>query len=502
MSKEINYSLAIDFGTTNLKVASYENKKVTPQKLSNNINGKRCEPNIITRNKRKDGNYEFEIGSAAENLLYDIDADKMKFVYNVKRHLCEENWNIKFHDGYEADAVELSGEIFSWIYNRMVTKKGGNIPNTTVITFPVMYSEMQINRIKKAAKLAKINVDAVISEPVAAFFSFEETKDFFEDADDGDEKNFFIFDFGGGTIDAAVIKIKCIDDNFKVTVLSSYGIKYGGSDLTESIINDIIFPSVTPNERKLLKERGYHFVHEIDNKKVRMYSDEDDEVDDEYYIKRNNENIDINYHFTSDEIEDILNKNSLKEKLVKMFDYMLEESDIYKDEDEISVHFIGGGSGIPYFRNILEEYFETDEIGDFDEDENMGYVALGAAYYAGMLSENTNIKFENRSAYQIVGEFENTGVYLNRQTLYENKTIKKPLTLTKFDDGRRYMKFYQKFTPKSEKIYLGYLDLSDSKYDTAEVFDLKICYDGRIEAEVYGHKNESLGKENIIVEEI
>ena len=84
----------------------------------------------------------------------------------------------------------------------------------------------------------------------------------------------------------------------------------------------------------------------------------------------------------------------------------------------------------------------------------------------------------------------------------ENKTIKKPLAVTKFDDGRRYMKFYQKFTSKSNRIYLGYLDLSDSKYDNAEVFDLKICYNGMIEAELYGHENESLGKEFIIVEEM
>lgn len=500
MSKEINYSLAIDFGTTNLKTAVYENKRTSSLKLSNDISGKEYEPNIITRSKRKDGSYEFEIGSSAENLLYDIDADKMKFVYNVKKHLCEENWNIEFYDGYKADAVELSSEIFSWIYKRVTSKKGSNLPKKTVITFPVTYSEMQVNRIKKAAELAKINVDAVISEPVAAFFSFEETKDFFNDAEDGDEKIFFILDFGGGTIDAAVIKIRCIDDNFKVSVLSSYGINYGGSNLTDSIINDIIFPSVTADERKFLKERGYHFVHEIDNKKIRMYSDEDDEVDEDYFISEHK--TEINYHFTSDEIENILDKTSLKKELIKMFDYMLEESDVYKDEDEISVHFIGGGSCIPYFRNILEEYFETDEIEDFDEDETMGYVALGAAYYAGMLSGDINVKFENRSAYQIVGEFESTGVYLNRQTLYENKTIKKPLTLIKFDDGRRYMKFYQKFTSKSERIYLGYLDLSDSKYDTAEVFDLKICYDGRIEAEIYGHKNESLGKEFIIVEEI
>lgn len=502
MSKESGYSLAIDFGTTNLKTAIYANKKASLQKLSKDISGKYFELNIITRSKRKDGSYEFEVGTAAESSLSKADSSKMKFVYNVKKRLCEENWKVKFHDGYEADAVELSSEIFDWINKRIVTMKSNNKPNKTVITFPVTYSEMQVNRIKKAAFNANINVDAVISEPIAAFFSFKETHDFIEDADDGDEKIFFVLDFGGGTIDAALIRIRCLDEKFKITVLSSYGVDYGGSNLTDCIINGIIYSNVTEEEKELLNKAGYHFIHEIDNKKIRMYSDEDDEVDEEYFISEND--TEINYRFSADEIETLLEKSTIKEKLVNMFDYMLEEANVYKDEDEISVHFIGGGSSIPYFRNILKDYFEIDDddMEDFDEDATTGYVALGAAYYAGMLSDEMNITFENKSAYQIVGEFESTGVYLNRQTLYENKTIKKPLAVTKFDDGRRYMKFYQKFTSKSNRIYLGYLDLSDSKYDNAEVFDLKICYNGMIEAELYGHENESLGKEFIIVEEM
>lgn len=499
MAKNTSYSLAIDFGTTNLKAATYSNNKASLQKLSKEVNGKTYEPNIITRNKRKDGSYEFEIGSAAEKLI-NLESTKMKFVYNVKKCLCDENWKVTFHDGYQSNAIELSSEIFNWIYQRITSMKSNNEPEKTVITFPVSFSEMQVNRIRKSALKANVKVDSVISEPIAAFFSFEETQDFIEDSDDGDEKVSFILDFGGGTIDAAIIKIRCIDDSFKISVLSSYGINYGGSNLTDSIIHDIIYQNLTLEEKNDLEKIGYPFIHQVDTEKIRMYSDEEDEAEGYCFIAERDETVD--YTFSSDEIESIMKSISIKQKLIDMFDYMLEEANLYKDEDEISVHFIGGGSSIPYFRNILMEYFNTDEIEDFDEDETTGYVALGAAYYAGILSDNSKITFENRSSYQIVGEFNDTGIYLNRQTLYENKTIKKPLTLIRYNDGRKYMKFYQRFTSKSERIYLGYLNLSDEKYNTAEVFDLKILYNGLIEAEIYGHQNESLGKEFIIMEDI
>ena len=74
--------------------------------------------------------------------------------------------------------------------------------------------------------------------------------------------------------------------------------------------------------------------------------------------------------------------------------------------------------------------------------------------------------------------------------------------MTVLGSEKKYMKFYQKFSPKSEKIYLGYLDLNDPKYEQAVLFDLKICYNGKIEAELYGQSNESLGKEWLITEEL
>ena len=177
---------------------------------------------------------------------------------------------------------------------------------------------------------------------------------------------------------------------------------------------------------------------------------------------------------------------------------MLEDEAL--EPDEVSIHVIGGGSCINYFRSLLEDYFGT-ELDDFDDEESSSYVAVGAALYAGILADDRDIKFENRSAYQIIGEFDDNVVYLNRNELYGNKTIKKPLSLS-YDGNRKYMRFYQRFDNKSKKIYLGYLDLSDEKYNNGVLFDLMILSDGRIEAEIYGQDNESLGKEKIISEEL
>ncbi len=497
MSSKDSYSIGIDFGTSNLKAGIFTGGKAKVQKLSKSISGKNYEPNIITRTKKKDGSYFFEIGDAAENALTDLDASNMKFVYNVKKHLCDESWSVTFHDGYCSDAIELSGKILEWLYQKIVAMKSGNIPENIVLTVPVTYSEMQVGRLRKAAEMANIPIDAVISEPVAAFFSFEECEEFLDEEEMDEDKYIFIIDFGGGTIDATLIELSITDNSHKISVKSSSGIRYGGSDITNEIIENIIYRSLDSSTVDNLKTAGYHFYHEIDNSKIRMFADEDDEIEESFVMGAKQ----IEYSFTVEQINNILEKNALGIKITKMIDNMLEDACVDKDEDDISVHLVGGGSCVSYFRNLVSEYFSDSDIDDYDEDETCAYVAKGAAFYSSLLSGDDTVEFENRSAYQIVGEFDNN-VYLNRNALYGNKTIMKPIHISISSDGKRYMRFYQKFDSQSEKIYLGYLDLSSTDYDTGVLFDLMIRYDGRIEAEIYGNDNESLGKEIIITEEI
>ena len=496
MGRKDSYSISIDFGTSNLKTGIYTGGKAKIQKLSKDINGKYYEPNIITRCRRKDGTYFYEIGSAAEKELYSPDAENknMKFVFNVKKHLCDEKWDVVFQDGLRANAIELTSEIFSWVNNRIVTMKGGNKPEKTIITVPVTYSEMQAARIRSAAEAAGINIDAVISEPVAAVFAIDECSEIFETDAEDEEKYVFILDIGGGTIDAALIKITVKTNERRVSVLSSSGIRYGGSDLTNSIINDIIVPSLSGEYADIVRKMSYRFYHDVDNEKIRMYIDEDESANGYCFF----DGEEIEYEFTDSQICAILDKAGIKQQIIKMIDDMLEDEAL--EPDEVSIHFIGGGSCINYFRSLLEDYFGT-ELDDFDDEESSSYVAVGAALYAGILADDRDIKFENRSAYQIIGEFDDNVVYLNRNELYGNKTIKKPLSLS-YDGNRKYMRFYQRFDNKSKKIYLGYLDLSDEKYNNGVLFDLMILSDGRIEAEIYGQDNESLGKEKIISEEL
>ena len=66
MGAKDQYSLGIDFGTSNLKVGIYAGGNAKIQTLSKDISGNPFEPNIITRGKRKDGTYFFEIGKAAQ----------------------------------------------------------------------------------------------------------------------------------------------------------------------------------------------------------------------------------------------------------------------------------------------------------------------------------------------------------------------------------------------------------------------------------------------------
>lgn len=500
MSDKNAYYVGIDFGTSNLKACTLVNRMTKYVNISKGA-VKSWETNVISRKKKKDGTYGYLIGSSA---IRDSLTNKTKLIYNVKSMLEHETYDVTFEDGFTTTAKVLSSEVFKFLHDRIVTQRANSEPSGTVLTVPACYSEVQKNRIRQSAEMGGIKVSGIISEPVASVFAYEEYEDFLEDQED---RIVFVLDFGGGTIDGALVQLHY---NFKnntkeVTVLASNGINYGGSDITQAMWEKITKPTVSAENMESLNSKSAYMqelLDRIEALKINMFTD--NESTGSQYTCPNGK--DIILDISPSDVEKLFEEDKLKEKLIAMLDRIIYDDADIDVEDITNVHFIGGGSAITYFRDILEEYFEDndniDELEDFDEEDAYMYVSKGASKYAEVLSnpKTSNIVFRDRCAFSIVGS---DGVqYIQRNSLYGLKTIKRPVQVEPNNDGFMCMKFFQEIDGFDAKVYVGYFPFSKQPWsETATFFDMELCYDGTIKGEFYDQNNKSLGTCNMIMED-
>jgi len=128
---------------------------------------------------------------------------------------------------------ELVAEIFKKLKSAVTDE---DIPSI-VITVPAKFTLNQRDATIKAAKLAGFKHIELLQEPIAAFLAYGlelEKKDGF----------WLVFDFGGGTFDAALLKV----DEGIMKVIDTEGDNYlGGKNLDEAIVDEIIIPYLADN---------------------------------------------------------------------------------------------------------------------------------------------------------------------------------------------------------------------------------------------------------------
>ena len=135
---------------------------------------------------------------------------------------------------------ELASYVISNLKSVAETQSGRMLEEV-VMGRPVFFSENQEEdklaegRLKEAASLSGFKSVHFIMEPIAAALYYERSRH------NTSAKNVFIFDFGGGTLDACLLQLdpslKISDKSLKSKVLSSYGITLGGNDLDKDIFS-------------------------------------------------------------------------------------------------------------------------------------------------------------------------------------------------------------------------------------------------------------------------
>lgn len=488
-------TVGIDFGTCNIKVAKWNEKKkeVSGIKLGKvQRSSDNTIPNIIYYEKDN-----YVVGDPAKQKRK---MDSANSIDLIKRKLEIENWK-EFIPNINKDlsAIDIATDIFRWIFDELKSKSNDDIYET-IITVPVCYSEVQKNRIKRCAENVGFKVESVIIEPLAALFFDEEL--FEEDV----EETVFVFDFGGGTLDLSIANIESDEDESIVKVLGSSGIRLGGTDITKVIFDRFMkekFDACNPKidlstySKDELDNLYDEIFEQIEDSKQNLFSDDDDEVDD-FFVSKKGDNIIIK--FSRDDVYKWLDETDFKERIIELLEKLIDDSRI--DKEEITkIKLVGGTSRMDYFQNIIYDFFDSNDdlldLDDLDNDDIYCAVSNGAVKYI-KFTETKDLEFENRTPFSIGYSLDNKFESLiSKNAKYGFISPKKNLKSSSLEENK-YFKIYQLFQKNNglsitdEKVvYAGYFEIDKNKYssDDSILFEVQINKDGDMIGSFYNYND-------------
>ena len=378
---EHNYVLGIDLGTTNSSVSVWVNNKI--ETLANKT-GNRTTPSMICFAKNQK-----IVGDAAKNSMVRYPETT---IYGVKRLIGRQfndkevqndmkywpfkvikdpNSNkpkieVEFQDKKQTFFPEEISSMVLGMMKEIAQDYLNREVKDVVITCPAYFNDLQRKATQMAGKFAGLNVIRIINEPTAAAIAYALDKNI-------DDKNFLIFDLGGGTFDVTIINI---DGNIYEVRASCGDMHLGGDDFDNLLLDYCL---------KELKKKGYDYYNnnkmkiklkkKCEEAKIFLTSTHEtvislDEIDEEITITRA-------------EFEEIC--KHLFEKCIPIIDEALINAEL-KKENINEIVLVGGSSRIPKIQEIIKKYFGKEPLKDINPDE---VVSMGAAIQGLIVNPNT-----------------------------------------------------------------------------------------------------------------
>ncbi|MFT3784379.1 MAG: Hsp70 family protein [Nibricoccus sp.] len=215
----------IDLGTTNSAIAVIAGTGT--EVIKNNVDAD-ITPSAVYINRS--GN--LWVGQNAKSKLADERAEDDVFI-EFKRRMGT-GFEYAFRaSGRHMKPEELSAEVLKSLRSDVAQKKGEQI-TAAVLTVPAAFELHQCEATKRSAELAGFRTAALVQEPVAAALAYGYQK--------VDAKAYWlVFDFGGGTFDAALIR----SEEGSMVVANHGGDNFlGGSDIDWAIVEHVLLPRI------------------------------------------------------------------------------------------------------------------------------------------------------------------------------------------------------------------------------------------------------------------
>lgn len=424
MRNKIDYG--IDLGTTNSAIARMENGVPTIKK-SDTL--KDTVPSCIHFNKRQDS----LVGDTAFNVMKNDNARALKTLESDKGG--KTNTFIEFKrtmgttHSYECGNMnkhfspeELSAEILKKLKSFIQDENISSI----VITVPAKFLNPQNEATMKAAKMAGFKHVELLQEPVAAATAYglgSKNKDGF----------WLVFDFGGGTFDAALLKA----DEGILAVKDTDGDNWlGGKNLDEAIVDQIIIPNLSQNfainnvledstKKEILRNAVKFYAEEA---KIQLSFKDSHNIlsnlGDLPFEDENGDELEIDVLVTQKEMESAV--APIFQKAIDITKELLRRNNL-KGADLGALILVGGPTFSPILRRMLKEQI-TDKV-DTSVDP-MTVVAKGAALFASTISVSEEVKeiTRDKTKLQLDIKYEATTVELDE--MVNIKVLKEKTTGT------------------------------------------------------------------------
>lgn len=355
--KKIN--IAIDFGTTNTLVATFEDNPIVMSLpgISTKISDIDLIPSAIGYYS-ENGKEQKLIGVETEKLSEKHIIRRMKRLATSSRYRKILGKDITYNQATK----DFLDYLINAIRYRFSQSEIGNI----VFTVPVDSFDTYRAIIDEICENAIIANYHVIDESTASALGYETAL--------SNDKPYMIIDFGGGTIDVSIVKLTLREKDPVVKVLGKSGLNFGGSDIDDWIIEHFITSNgLGASLSRYSEDEGLR--KSIEKMKIDLCKTERGEIsfcnpDGEFTLS-------AKYDIT--QLAEILAKNKFNTIIQNTIDNALDlayENGIHK-RDIAQVLLVGGSSQIPAFKEIIEMNFPNKIRGN----DPFGAVVRGAANY-------------------------------------------------------------------------------------------------------------------------
>jgi len=362
--KMINFG--IDLGTTNSGIARYDNGRIGI--LKNPVGLNELLPSVVSFYKGRT-----LIGDKARE-QYLSNAGNVFSAFKRKMGTGEKYQAAIAGEPAELSPVDLSAHVLRELKNFVP----GEEITAAVITIPASFDTIQSNATKLAAYQAGFTDVVLLQEPIAACLAYANTSNLDIDV----EQRWLVYDFGGGTFDAALVQI----NHRELKVIDNKGNNFlGGTDIDYAFIEELLTPRIierygdTELWQKLILREGvysklwFYLNYLAEEAKKQLSVSETTWVDIDFPELDMSVELDI----TREEFDRVV-----RPKYAETEHFLLEllknNNITFSQIDRIIL--VGGTTYIPYIRESLKSL----SGGVVDDSIDPGTaVIIGAAYYAG-----------------------------------------------------------------------------------------------------------------------
>ena len=296
---------------------------------------------------------------------------------------------------------ELSSEILKTLRSYVTDDSVKSV----VITVPAKFTINQKDATMRAANLAGFEYCELVQEPIAASWAYGMKSD---------QKNgcWLVFDYGGGTFDAALVRV---EDGI-MQVFATDGDNYlGGKNLDYAIVDDVIIPYLRNNysiegilandiKRTILREAMKTYA---ENAKISLSFKDEESIEtmvDELGLDDEGVEMELFMDINRSMIDPVL--APFFQKAIDITKGLLQRNNM-KGSDLTSLILVGGPTYTPVLRQMLQEQITTNVDTSINP---MTAVAVGAALYASTIDNKQKQEDVHYDAVELVLSYSSTSI--------------------------------------------------------------------------------------------